>query len=44
MPYVTTYFSAKEMHDVEAFCLKNRITAYELSKKALLEKIKKKEN
>jgi hypothetical protein len=42
MPYLTTYVSAKEMFVVEAFCLKNNITSYQLTKEAVLEKVKKK--
>ena len=40
MPYVTTYLSAKEMHEVEVFCEVNHVTSYEIAKMWLLEGVR----
>jgi hypothetical protein len=42
MPYITPYFTPKEMHDIEVYCEKNHMTKYALAQEAVLERIRKK--
>jgi hypothetical protein len=40
MPYVTTYVTPKEMHEIEHFCEVMHISSYQLAKEAVLERVR----
>jgi hypothetical protein len=42
MPYITPYFTAKEMVEIEVFCEKHSLTKYKVAKDAILEHIRRK--